>query len=120
MIEIDVWGLAVMLGVPSAFTAFCVWLMQRGINRRDKKRDEAEAAKAKQESEREAAREQLQLLTVKAVNASLSLGEATARAVQRIPDAHCNGDMHSALEYASSVKRETQSFIERQGIHAVV
>ena len=49
----------------------------------------------------------------------IALGEATARAVQRIPDAHCNGDMHAALDYAAKVKHEQKDFLTRQGIESI-
>jgi len=38
------------------------------------------------------------IVVIRGVNAAIALGEATARAVQRIPGAHCNDDMHSAVE----------------------
>ena len=41
---------------------------------------------------------------------AIALAEATAKAVQRIPDAKCNGDMHAALEYAQKVKHEQKDF----------
>ena len=49
-----------------------------------------------------------------------ALGEATARAVQRIPDAHCNGDMHAALQYATDIKHRQKDFLDRQGIDALL
>ena len=54
------------------------------------------------------------------VNAAIALGEATARAVQRIPDAHCNGDMHAALDYAAKIKHAQKDFLARQGIQAIL
>ena len=45
-----------------------------------------------------------------------TLSTATCKAVQRIPDAHCNGDMTSALEHAARVKREQRDFLQQQGI----
>ena len=54
-----------------------------------------------------------------AIGASIALGEATARAVQRIPDAHCNGDMHAALDYAQRVKHELKDFLTEQGVQAI-
>ena len=51
---------------------------------------------------------------------SLALGEATARAVQRIPDAHCNGDMHAALDYAQKVKHEQKDFLNEQALKQIV
>ena len=56
---------------------------------------------------------------IKGTSAAIALGEATARAVQRIPDAHCNGDMHAALEYATRVKHEQKDFLTKQGIQAI-
>lgn len=49
----------------------------------------------------------------------IALSEATARAVQRIPDAHCNGDMHKALEYAGRVKHAQKELLMGLGIHAL-
>ena len=43
-----------------------------------------------------------------------------ARAVQRIPDAHCNGDMHAALDYAAKIKHAQKDFLTSQGIHAII
>jgi predicted extracellular nuclease len=56
---------------------------------------------------------------VQSTGAAIALGEATARAVQRIPDAHCNGDMHAALNYASEMKHQQKDFLAKQGIRAI-
>ncbi len=55
----------------------------------------------------------------KQCDASITLAVATAKAVQRIPDAHCNGDMHAALEYAAKVKHEQEDFIAKLGIKSM-
>ena len=68
---------------------------------------------------KEAVREKQELLIVKSIGAAISLGEATAEAVARIPDAHCNGDMHAALEYARKIKHEQKDFLTQQGIEAI-
>ena len=44
------------------------------------------------------------------------LAEATAKAVQRIPDARCNGDMTEALRKANEIQKEEQQFLMDQGI----
>lgn len=64
--------------------------------------------------------EGLQLVVINSVNACMSLSEATARAVQRIPDAHCNGDMHAALEYATNVKHKQKEFLTKQGVEHII
>ena len=60
------------------------------------------------------------VLIVQGTNAAIALGEATARAVQRIPDAHCNGDMHDALDYAADIKHKQKDFLTRQGVSSLM
>lgn len=96
-------------GIPSAITGFCFWTIQRKITKRDRKMDEKELAK-----------EENEILLIKLAGASLSLGEATAEAVQRIPDAHCNGDMHAALEYARQVKHEHKDMLYETAIKNLI
>lgn len=104
----DLLGLICAMSIPSAFTGFCFWMLERRIN---KKQETSEAQEKK--------RERYQLYLIKSVDASIALGEATARAVERIPDAHCNGDMHAALEYATKVKHQKKDFLEEQAIEAL-
>ena len=108
VIELSVGGLVTLLGLPTAITAFCFWLLQQRITKRDKAQEE-----------RKRAREKNEVLISKGVGAAIALGEATAEAVQRIPDAHCNGDMHAALEYARKVKHEHKEFLTEQSVQAL-
>ena len=94
--------------IPAALFGFFIWNIQRKIAKREEEREEKEEARKKHE-----------LLLIQGVGASLALGEATAKAVQRIPDAHCNGDMHAALEYATKVKHEQKEFLQKQGVTAL-
>lgn len=96
------------MGIPSAIMGLIVWKLERRISKREKSIEE-----------REVAQEDLFLLLVQSTGAAIALGEATAKAVQRIPDAHCNGDMHEALEYATSIKHKQKDFLARQGVHAL-
>lgn len=73
----------------------------------------------KRQDEKDKVRTKHEYLVLKSVNASLALGEATAEAVQRIPDAHCNGDMHRALDYAKQVKHEQKDFLNEQAIKQI-
>ena len=118
------------MGIPTAVTAFAFWLLERKITKRDKEKERKDeearraeadkaAARRKEQDEREKARESLMIVTVQGVNAAIALGEATARAVQRIPDAHCNGDMKAALEYAEETKHKQKDLLTEQGIHAI-
>lgn len=102
--------------LPSAMIGFCFWLLEWRIKKRDKKKEEEEKERRAAEKKREHLREQQELFLVKGVNAAIALGEATAKAVQRIPDAHCNGDMHAALDYAAKVKHDQKDFLIEQGV----
>ena len=115
----EIWPVLVAFGVPTAATGFFVWLLKRSIDKRDKQREEAEAERERKAEERERNRERLDMELLRATSASIALGEATAKAVQRIPDARCNGDMHAALEYAIRVKHEQKDFLTGLGIHAL-
>ena len=101
------------MGIPGAITGFIVWRFQRKIEKRDSERERIA-------QEQEKAREDLQLLNTQGTLAAIALSEATARAVERIPDTKCNGDMRAALEYATDVKRKIRNFLDTQGIKAVV
>lgn len=101
-------ALLAALSIPSAFTGFLFARLEKKLDKREKEM-----------REKEEAREQSEYMMVKSIGAAIALGEATARAVQRIPDAKCNGDMHAALEYATAVKYEQKDFFVKQGIHGI-
>lgn len=116
----DLLQIAMIMGIPSAVTAFCFWLIEQRINRREEEINKKIERQEKEAEEKEALREESRILLIQSVNAAISLGEATARAVQRIPDAKCNGDMHIALDYATKVKHEQKDFLTRQGVKNLV
>ena len=107
--------LLIAAGIPSAIVAFCFWLLEKRIQKR------AEAEKNERaRRQREENREKLQYMMLKALDGSLCLSEATAKAVQRIPDAKCNGDMHAALDYELERKHDLENFLTRQGVNHIV
>ena len=116
----DVTAIIIAASIPSAITGFCFWLIERNIKKQDKKREAEEEARREDMERRENLRQQQEFYLVQGVNAAIALGEATAKAVQRIPDAHCNGDMHAALEYATSVKHKQKDFLTKQGVDALL
>lgn len=101
-------AIIVSMSIPSAITGFAFWMIERKIERQQKEQDKKDEA-----------RRQNEVILIESVNASIALGEATARAVQRIPDAQCNGDMHAALDYAAQIKHKHKDFITKQGIDAL-
>lgn len=112
----DKFIMALIACLPSAVTGLCFWLIQQKIQKEARKREAEEKRRREADKKREELREQQELFLVQGVNAAIALGEATAKAVQRIPDAHCNGDMHAALAYADKVKHEQRDFLAKQGI----
>lgn len=112
----DIWQTILSLlsftGIVSGVVALVLRRMEARLAAR------AEARKEEVEAH-EKAREEMLCKIVQASWAAIALGEATARAVQRIPDAHCNGDMHAALEYAEQVKHEQKEELTKWGIHAL-
>lgn len=97
------------MGIPSALTSYLLKCYEKRVDKREEKREREREKKEKN-------MEKYQLLILENVNAAIALGEATARAVQRIPDAKCNGDMHAALEYAQKVKHEQKDFLRQQAV----
>lgn len=95
----------ITMGIPTAFTGLLVWWLKRHIDNRDKKAEE-----------REKNTERLMMMIMQTSRATNVLAEATAKAVQRIPDARCNGDMTEALRKANEIQKEEQQFLMDQGI----
>ncbi len=104
----DIPALVAAMCIPSALTGFCFWMLERRIARREAEQDRKDEARRRNE-----------IIVIHGMNAAIALGEATARAVQRIPDAHCNGDMHDALEYAGRIMHEQKDFLTEQGIESI-
>lgn len=111
---------ALSAGIPSATVGFIVWGMQRKILKRDREKELAEERRQKELEDKERDREELEICLIENVNATMALAEATAKAVQRIPDAHCNGDMHAALAYEESVKHKQRDFLMKKGVHSIL
>ena len=114
-----IWPYLAGWGVPAAITGLLIRRLEKSIDRRDQQREEDQAKRDKKAEERERNREKLDMMLLQSTSAAIALGEATAKAVQRIPDAHCNGDMHAALDYAARVKHEQKDFLTGLGVHAI-
>lgn len=73
----------------------------------------------KKRDEREKKTERLIMLMLSNTRANNVLAVATARAVQRIPDAHCNGDMTEALNKAAEIQKEEKDLLMGEGIKRI-
>ena len=103
--EMDVMALVLAMGIPSAMTGFCFWLLERKLDKEEKAR-----------IKKEAIREQQEYLLVKSIGAAIALGEASAIALK---NGHTNGETEAALEYARQVKHEQKDFLTKQSIEAI-
>ena len=104
------------MGIPTGVTGFCFWAIERKITTNAAREKEDKEARRKEVDKREQTREEYETVLLKSVEASLILSEATARAVQRIPDAKCNGDMDAALEKVAQIRAEKNAFMSRQTV----
>ena len=112
---------AIVCAVIAAIAAITVGLINAFSQKKTKQELSAEFQKELQEArEKEKARQRYEVYMIKGIMASNTLSEATARAVQRIPDAHCNGDMETALEEEEKVKKEIQLFLAKQGVNNII
>ena len=93
-------------GIPSALTGFLFWIL---------KITKIEAKREKQQQ----TIEELMEIIINTSHSTNILAEATAKAVQRIPDAHCNGDMTNALEQSAKYQQEEKDFLINQSIKQV-
>ena len=98
----------IAMGIPSAIMGLMVWWLKREIDKREAAREE-----------REKNTEKLMMMIMQESRATHVLAEATAKAVQRIPDAKCNGDMTEALKKAAAIQKEEQQFLINQGIQHI-
>lgn len=98
----------IAMGIPSAITGIAVWRLKKHMDKRDAKNEEKERNT-----------ERMILLIAQNSRATYTVAEATAKAVQRIPDAKCNGDMTAALEQAKKFQMEEQQFLIDQGVKRI-
>ena len=96
------------MGIPSAITGMAIWWLKKQLDRRDARNEEKEKNT-----------EQMILLIAQNSRATYTVAEATAKAVQRIPDAKCNGDMTAALEQAKKFQMQEQQFLIDQGVKRI-
>lgn len=97
--------LILLFGIPSAITGLGVWWFKRRVEASEKKSQEQQ--------------ENIEALIMMIVQSSKanSIGiTAIARAVQRIPDAKCNGDMTAALEKMEEIQQQEKQFLMNKGI----
>lgn len=133
VIDLAAVGSVLMTLKDVGVTALAIWYVQRKFDRKWDKQDEArkaeaaadldrrrkrqeeiderEAQRTREQEEREKKRDDLLKSMLMGLDAVTELTVATAKAVQRIPDAHCNGDMHAALDYVDEQKKKQRDLM---------
>ena len=100
--------LILLFGIPSTITGLGVWWFKRRVEQSEKKNQE-------QQENIEA----LILMIVQSSKANQIGIQAIARAVQRIPDAQCNGDMTTALAQMEEIQQQEKEFLMKKGIRFI-
>lgn len=112
MIELNIGSLFLAaitaMGIPTAITGMAVWKLKKEIEKREEKLEEKEKNT-----------EKMILLIAQNSRATYTVAKATAKAVQRIPEAKCNGDMVAALQQAEKFQMEEQQFLIDQGVKRI-
>lgn len=98
-----------LFAVPSSITGLFVWWVKKKLDQQEER-----------QLEREKNQEQLMIMMMNSTKAN-SIGiQAVARAVQRIPDAHANGDIDSAIEEMNKLQKEEDNFLTEQGVKHIL
>lgn len=101
----EILEIILMFGVPSAITGFGIWLIKRKLEKNER-----------QYNEKESNLQDLVLMMLQTTRANAVGITAVAKAIQRIPDAHCNGDMTKALEYMKTIQEKEKDFLMDKGV----
>lgn len=101
----EVVELLLLFGIPTSITGLGVWWFKRRVEQSEKKNQE-------QQENIEA----LIMMIVQSSKANQIGIQAIARAVQRIPDAQCNGDMTAALAEMEKIQQQEKQFLIKKGI----
>ena len=91
MIEINIGALVVLLGIPTAATGFCFWMLEHRIQKREKQKEAEEAKRQKEAAARERAREDLQIITIQGTSAAIALAALYGRALFTVTNSFYEG-----------------------------
>ena len=98
-----------LFAIPSSITGLFVWWIKKKLDQQEER-----------QLEREKNQEKLMVMMMNSTKAN-SIGiQAVARAVQRIPDAHANGDIDSAIEEMNKLQKEEDNFLTEQGVKHIL
>ena len=94
---------------PSSITGLFVWWVKKKLDQQEER-----------QLEREKNQEKLMIMMMNSTKANCIGIQAVARAVQRIPEAHANGDIDSAIEEMNKLQKEEDNFLTEQGVKHIL
>ena len=98
-----------LFAIPSSITGLFVWWVKKKLDQQEER-----------QLEREKNQQKLMVMMMNSTKAN-SIGiQAVARAVQRIPDAHANGDIDSAIEEMNKLQKEEDNVLTEQGVKHIL
>ena len=98
-----------LFAIPSSITGLFVWWVKKKLDQQEER-----------QLEREKSQEELMEMLMNSTKANCIGIQAVARAVQRIPEAHANGDIDSAIEEMNKLQKQEDSFLTEQGIKHII
>ena len=99
----------ILFAIPSSVSGLFFWWVKKKIDQQEER-----------QLEREKIQEKLMVMMMNSTKAN-SIGiQAVARAVQRIPDAHANGDIDSAIEEMDKLQKAEDNFLTEQGVKHIL
>ena len=99
----------ILFAIPSSVSGLFFWWVKKKIDQQEER-----------QLEREKNQEKLMVMMMNSTKAN-SIGiQAVARAVQRIPDAHANGDIDSAIEEMNQLQKAEDNFLTEQGVKHIL
>lgn len=93
--------------IPSVVSGVCLFVIERKMAKRHDETEKHEADRIKSETH-----------IIKTLIATAEGTEAIAKAIQRIPDAHCNGDMKAAIEKVEKSLSSQRDFLREKAVEA--
>ena len=99
----------ILFAIPSSVSGLFFWWVKKKIDQQEET-----------QLEREKNQEKLMVMMMNSTKAN-SIGiQAVARAVQRIPEAHANGDIDSAIEEMNKLQKQEDNFLTEQGVKHIL
>lgn len=103
--------IATLFGLSGIISGMFMLVIENSAKKREKKRVAEERKREEQAYEKEKAKCEHEVFMLESINASLKLTVITAKAVQTIPDANCNGTMKKTIDEIEEIQKKHEKFM---------